>query len=345
MRTGLDKPGALSLLMVVIFSLLTLAPSLSNFYNLKLADFTYNINGARRMYKGIGFEMPGARANGQCADSEMPLINEPVAEFSPDTSPIEYRTSWITTAQYKPRGSRMSRSSRSGNNLPTVPGEITPVVNKSRLSYSTAESSFMLSRRARAFRTYFIQQLDDYQFFTPFSNRSSSTETTYINPTSPPSNPSPRPTSLDEPSSENTQQLNNEPTSSYKEPTNWLRLQLSPLLGMWQQACHATIDLWKITPGLSSAAPIKNCKSSWKHATSFLRDNQAKTNQTPVIPQSQDSQARTNVNVTSSFPAQVLKPANLSHDESTDAAIRKAPELKGSCMAVVIGLVVGIVWF
>ncbi|OQE31536.1 hypothetical protein PENSTE_c001G02458 [Penicillium steckii] len=345
MRTGLDKPGALSLLIVVIFSLLTLAPSLSNIYNLKFTDFTYNLHGARRTYKGIGFEMPEARANGKCAYPETPLINEPVAEFSSDTSPIEYRKSWITASQYRPRGGRLSRSSSPGNNLPTVPGDITTVVNKSRLSYTTVESSFMLTRQARAFRTYFIQHLDDYQFFTPFSNRSSSAETAHINPTLPLSNHYPRPTPPNEPSPENTQTSNIEPTSSFKVPTNWMRLQLSPFHGIWQQACHATIDLWKIAPGLSIATPMKYCKSSWDYATSFLIEDQAKIKHSALIPQPQDSQARANVNVTSSLQGQVPKPASLSNDESTDAAIRTTPELKGSCMAVVIGLVVGILWF
>jgi hypothetical protein len=53
MHPGLDKPGALPLLIVVIFSLLTLAPSLSNIYNLKLTDFSFNTHGARRKFMGI----------------------------------------------------------------------------------------------------------------------------------------------------------------------------------------------------------------------------------------------------------------------------------------------------
>lgn len=47
MRAGLDKPGALPLLAFIIFSLLTLVPSLSNFYNIKLADLSYYSRGAR----------------------------------------------------------------------------------------------------------------------------------------------------------------------------------------------------------------------------------------------------------------------------------------------------------
>lgn len=48
MRPGLDKPGALPLLALIIFSLLTLVPSLSSIYNLKFADFAYYSGSARR---------------------------------------------------------------------------------------------------------------------------------------------------------------------------------------------------------------------------------------------------------------------------------------------------------
>lgn len=52
MRSGLDKPGALPLLALVVFSLLTLVPSLSSIYNIKLADFGYLTGGTRSMSIG-----------------------------------------------------------------------------------------------------------------------------------------------------------------------------------------------------------------------------------------------------------------------------------------------------
>lgn len=48
MRPGLGKPGALPLLALIVFSLLTLVPSLSSIYNIKAADFAYYSTGARR---------------------------------------------------------------------------------------------------------------------------------------------------------------------------------------------------------------------------------------------------------------------------------------------------------
>lgn len=52
MRPGLAKPGALPLLALIVFSLLTLVPSLSSIYNIKLADFTF-YTGARRMFLSL----------------------------------------------------------------------------------------------------------------------------------------------------------------------------------------------------------------------------------------------------------------------------------------------------
>lgn len=347
MRPGLDKPGALPLLIVVIFSLLTLAPSLSNIYNLKLTDFSFNTHGARRKFMGMCIALasgsPQTQANGNTSYSDMPLINEPIAEFPSDTPPVNYPASWTARAQYRPRGNLLSRSVHSGNNAPTLSGELTIVENKSELSYGTVDSPFMFSRQARAFRTYFIQQLDDYQIFTSFSNRSLSPETAHLTPTKPPSNPAPRPTSVDEPSSEITPHLKNEPTPSYIASTNWPGLQLSPLFDMWQQACRVTFKLWKLGP-----EPIVQSSSipwnwDWSSIESRVPSDKKHPTRAAINSQPQDPQAR--ANVTSNQPARTPKSTAFSHNETTDAAIRTAPELKGSCMAVVIGLVVGIMWF
>lgn len=56
MRPGLAKPGALPLLALIVFSLLTLVPSLSSIYNIKFADFAFYSNGARRMSIGLILE-------------------------------------------------------------------------------------------------------------------------------------------------------------------------------------------------------------------------------------------------------------------------------------------------
>lgn len=51
MRPALHKPGAIPFLALILFSLLSLVPSLPSIYSLKFADFGYYYgSGARRMF-------------------------------------------------------------------------------------------------------------------------------------------------------------------------------------------------------------------------------------------------------------------------------------------------------
>ncbi|KAJ5122453.1 hypothetical protein N7448_003587 [Penicillium atrosanguineum] len=313
MRPGLAKPGALPLLALIIFSLLTLVPSLSSIYNIKLADFTF---------------YAGAR--------QVPLIQDSATDVVSEIHPVDPRKSWTLAAQHRPRGNRPSRSSRVGHGAPTIPSEIAPVENKSRVLHST-ESSFKFSRRARAFRTYFIQQLDDYQFLTPFTNRSYATENANLPPTLAPSNITPSPTSNLEENPENTPQLSNESTSSYAAPNADSRLQFPTLRNIWQQACHSAIALWEITKDSPyNPALHPSTRTVSKYIESVFWSNASASYAVPSMPQTEKEPA---------FPTPTQISEKLPCDQPTDAASHHSPELRGSCMAVVIGLVVGIMWF
>jgi hypothetical protein len=249
------------------------------------------------------------------------------------------------TAQYRTRGSRISRSSRS-NTAPIVSGDVTPIENKSRLSYIAPESSssFMFSRRARAFRTYFIQQLDDYQLFTSFSNRSFSAAPTIINPPITPSNASPLPTPTDDTRSETTPYPDNNsspPYTSFREETG---LQIPTLCNQWQQACRRAIGLWenaKHTASVSRVQPLIQLGS--KYLESMLTPQNATGEQSITSARSaKDTSLATNASSGSTVQTQKLH--TTSSNQTTDAAAHTA-ELRGSCMAVVIGLVAGIMWF
>lgn len=249
------------------------------------------------------------------------------------------------TAQYRTRGSRISRSSRS-NGAPTVPGEATPVENKSRLSYIAPESSssFMFGRRARAFRTYFIQQLDDYQIFTSFSNRSLPAAPTILNPPATPSNASPLPTSTDDNHSEFTSYPDNNSPPSYTSPREEAVLQIPALCNKWQQACHNAIGLWehaKHTASNSRVQPLIQLGS--KYLESMLKSQDTIDEQSATLDcVPKDGLPATNAS--HSLKVQTQSPHTTPSDQTTDAAGHTA-ELRGSCMAVVIGLVAGIMWF
>ncbi|KAJ5218585.1 uncharacterized protein N7498_000684 [Penicillium cinerascens] len=305
MRPGLAKPGALPLLALIVFSLLTLVPSLSSIYNIKLADFASYTNGAR----------------------QVPLIQNNAADLVSETHPVDPRRPWILAAQYRPRGNRPSRSSRTGHSAPTFPSEIAPVKNESRVSHS-AESSFMFSRRAHAFRTYFIQQLDDYQFLTPFTNRNYATANANLPPTLAPSNINPSPTSDHDKIFEHTQQLSNGLTA-LKDDSG---LHLPSLRNKWQQACRSATGLSsKVSPYNSALHSL--IRSGSKYLESMFSGNASPN---PATSQTDNDRALP-------VPTQISE--KIPGGQATDAASHHSRELRGSCMAVVIGLVVGIMWF
>lgn len=327
MWSSLDKPGALPLLILIVFSLLTLVPSLPNLYHSKFADFSFYTGAARRMSPlpptSSSFELTN-----QFDFPEIPLLQDSVTELAPKTHTLnEPRKSWILAASHRSRGNRPPLTARVGNAAVVPASETTTVANKSRLSSFTRESSFSFSRKARAFRTYFIQQLDDYPFLTSFSNRSLVAGSMHPYPT----------ITLNEslPTSEN-----ESPPSipSYNNSSDSILEPLLPfpafLRDMCQQACHVAVDFGKRV-GLQGANYAKSISlPEWiTGAPTSLIPN-------PTIPNAASEQ--------DSLPPSEQAPPQqkVGAEDSTDAAAgRHSQELHGSCMAVVIGLVAGIMWF
>lgn len=66
------------------------------------------------------------------------------------------------------------------------------------------------------------------------------------------------------------------------------------------------------------------------------------TSETPTLIQQSDSNS-TDTNFSKDHSAEILQTS--AEDSSDAAAGRHSQELHGSCMAVVIGLVAGIMWF
>ncbi|KAJ5950932.1 uncharacterized protein N7479_009345 [Penicillium vulpinum] len=303
MRSGLHKPGALPLLILIVFSLLTLVPSLPNLYHSKFADFSFYTGAAR----------------------QVPLLQDSVTELTQKAHPLnEPRKSWVLAASHRSRGNRTPLTARVGNAAVVPASETTAVANRSRLS-STHESSFSFGRRARAFRTYFIQQLDDYPFLTSFSNRSGAAGLTHpyttitINESLPTSDKSP---------------LSIPPHNYSSESIQGPLLPFSASLrDMCQQACHVAIDFGKRV-ALHGA----------NYAKSFFVSEQITAAPTTLIP---------NPTIPNASNQELLTPSEqeppqqkVGADDSTDAAAgRHSQELHGSCMAVVIGLIAGIMWF
>ncbi|KAK9852273.1 hypothetical protein MYU51_008695 [Penicillium brevicompactum] len=281
MRSGLHKPGALPLLALVVFSLLTLVPSLSSIYNLKLADFSFYSGAARHL----------------------PLLQDGVTEL-PQAHPFETREPRPLAAPHRSRVNLSPRTARAANPAAISASE---TVNKSRI-VSPRESSFSFSRRARAFRSYFIQHLDDYPFLSSFSNR------TLAEPHSHPLN-------------------HFLPTDQHTIAPQIDELE-HPLTirEIYQQASRYAIDFGK----LASARGSEYARSIFSTA------------ETPStsIPHPTDVELDSGSDSGLDTPEQPEQLQKVGAEDSSDAAAgRHSQELQGSCMAVVIGLVAGIMWF
>lgn len=341
---GLHKPGAIPFLVLLVFSLLTLVLSMSSIYNLKLGDFGYYGSGARRMF----FRRLNRSPLLTVKFAEVHSIKNGVAQFSPDTYPPDQRKEIIVTTPHQPRLNSLSRSSRAENDSPLP-------TNRSQVSFAAAES-LMFTCRTRAFRTYCLQQLDDYQFLAPFSNRNLSTRT--LNPlfTSPFAHSSS--TSLP---SDNRQHFYNFRTYNHKSISNTKGtensvLQLPLMLhDMWQQVSRVTIEQWESFKAFTYTAffdPINHLEflaESILHTHPASPRTQA-SGSTPNESQAMTTEYQTYSNVSTQRMGAKRSDSSDSlgivRDEREDAAAgRPVDKLRGSCMAVVIGLTVGVIWF
>ncbi|KAJ5091782.1 hypothetical protein NUU61_006652 [Penicillium alfredii] len=325
MRPGLGKPGAIPLLALIVFSLLTLVPSLSNIYNLKLADFSYYAGGAQHV----------------------PLIKDGLAEDPSHPSPRSAsRKAWIVAAPHRPRVNRPSRSLNPGKTT------ISSLEHNGRLPYIAAETSSVFSRRARAMREYFVQHLDGYQFLASSPSASLAAETSIPSPSTL-LNSSAVPTSAAENQPSQMYPSDHDSTSSsnsgeYPGPSS-----PSSLCKMCQPAGHVVSETWVLMKPF--AATLLRLRSEYLEST-VLPDYSVSGMPTTFIrsPKLLNSPSDGNCSLDLSYNqtegAARFIPTLPSHamagDQAKDgAAGRHSRELHGSCMAVVIGLVVGIFWF
>ncbi|KAG0155253.1 hypothetical protein PDIDSM_827 [Penicillium digitatum] len=309
MRSGLDTPGALPLLILVAFSLLTLVPSLPNLYHSKFADFSFYTGAVR----------------------QVPLLRNSVTELAPKVLPLkEPRKIWILTSSHRSRGNRAPLTALVGN--AAVPAsETNAIANKSRHSSLIRESSFSFSRRARAFRTYFIQQLDDYSFLTSLSNWTLPANSTHPNPTIATNKSIPIP---DDQYPSSISSCNNSSNGSQGKIQRFPARFPAFLRDQCQQACHVAIDFGKRI-GLHGASCAKSISlPEWiTGAPPLLIPN-------PTFPNAVSDQ--------DPFPPSEQAPPQqkVGAEDSTDtAAGRHSQDPHGSFMAIVIGLVAGIMWF
>ncbi|KAJ5620475.1 hypothetical protein N7510_004459 [Penicillium lagena] len=299
MRPALHRPGAIPLLALVVFSLLSLVPSLPSIYNLKLADLGYYYGSAAR---------------------QAPLIKDGLADIPSELSVqnADRRKGLIRAFSHRSRANRLSHTSRieTDGSLPTST-DVTPVDNNSQLSYLYGDSS-MFIRPVRTIRLYISQQLDA-------SNRAASaSETQNSCPAISVTNSSTSSPSHD-PFQDFHYAYRNQSSPWHRVFGDELALKLPAHLSQfWQQACHVVTDLWPSWTGSRPSFSVQQNKEHQIPASGF----ESRPTKDP-----EDH-------------SQPLESPTIVTDDSEDiAAGRHSENMRGSCMAVVIGLVAGIILF
>ncbi|KAJ5489214.1 hypothetical protein N7539_004104 [Penicillium diatomitis] len=332
MRPGLGHSGAFPLLALLGFLLLTLIPSLSGLSNVKLVDWTYFTGGA----------------------SHLPLIQDGVAAFPPDTTSAQSPRSWILSNRSRSRANAKNLSAHASRapEAPGEPGDSSPDGNDSRRldSGHKSASPLPLMRRARALRTYLLKQLDDYQLFTSCVHHNHSTISTLTSPSLMSMNATPPPTLINDdsrslPTAEEDNHIRDKPTKpdeekKEKEEKTATESRLSSWCSKWQQACQKAQDMWPSSPTYHASTPQLSASLNPELAVHQPPSKIQKQLDGGVFSPGEASPVNSGLEPS----LKTHEFSSTTNNQTTDAAGSTA-ELRGSCMAVVIGLVAGIMWF
>lgn len=243
---------------------------------------------------------------------------------------------------YSRRAAVDTASSSAFEIAPVLPNDHAPTVCPWR-------NSSTLTRGVRAFTTFFIQQLDDHQLLPSFTTRSvSPVETAQSHPSSNlPNISSSIPSSHDD--SQRIVYTNNYMTSMTNKTDKITESQFCDQhSGAWQQVCHTAITLYDKVKTLSTpydAIDSRHLPNSSTHALNLPPSDAYQGQAQPKAPLPNDESGPT----VASYSPKAIPPANaaavLSGDSQDAGTGRNPKQVRGSCMAIVIGLVVGIMWF
>jgi hypothetical protein len=197
----------------------------------------------------------------------------------------------------------------------------------------TATRSSSFTRGVHAFKTFFIKQLDDYQILQPFSPGSApSVPTATSRPVPPPVNSSVAPVPFISEEIQHWYRITNQTTSATKHILESSRIRfLSGCHNAWQQA----MGFLKSFPSTLATQPLSSNSSD--SGLPLQLPGQEPVRKSIPQPLPADALAAPTIPIAQAAPAA---------GQSEIAAVDDSPKkMRGSCMAIVIGLVVGVMWF
>ncbi|KAE8351003.1 hypothetical protein BDV28DRAFT_150384 [Aspergillus coremiiformis] len=341
MRSGFHKPGAIPFLVLLVFSLLSLVPSLAkewDFYNLRFGYIGYHRNDVRqssRIRDGLVDVRSRVRATGsQCK-------------------------SWAISCYSLSDLDRISRPRRAVPDTPPRSSlEAAAVFDTDPIAY-LAEKPSTFTRGVRAFKSLFINQLGDNQIPNPLSTGSASS--VVAAPTSLISNLSnlavtsvSRGSEVALPKSSS----GNFTASATGNVSQSSQYFLSHLHELWQQVCRvAKIYLESRTASHVSGKEQRppSCSGTTNEETTQLSEQpirHAREQAAPkvLLPSNGSNVALSTLSPT--YPQPFVKPTHPpdlpATAEEQSKGVGHGPNsqsARGSCMAIVIGLIAGVMWF
>ncbi|OGM44314.1 hypothetical protein ABOM_007219 [Aspergillus bombycis] len=337
MRSGFHKPVAFPFLALLVFSLLSLVSLAKewDFYNLRFGYIGYHHNDARQ---------PSRFRDG------------PVDVRSRIRTTGSQCKSWTINGYCLPDLDRVHRPRRSVPDTPRSSFEAATVFDTDSIAYLAEEPS-TFARGVRVFKSLFTTQTDDSQISDPLATGSASSVASA--PSSLPSNVSNLAVIGASPTTEAhlPRSYSSNVTATAKKITSQTpQYPLSYLRGLWQQACHATrvyLGNWTV-PHIFRREQIPPGSEAINEETLQLSgptDQHIEEQVTPKVLPSNSSNAA----LSTSSPTSPQSPAKSTDIPDLPVVTEERPKgvghgpnsqpARGSCMAIVIGLVVGVMWF
>ncbi|KAL5002678.1 hypothetical protein BDV10DRAFT_105734 [Aspergillus recurvatus] len=353
MRLGLQKAGAVPFLALLIFSLLSLVPTLAkewHFYGYSYsAHFAY-----------LGLPRGDSHGHGRYSSPRVRNASSTVDSTSRLSAASSHCNSWFfgdfhsscidNGCDARPHHSAVHTPPRSSYEAGVEAGD-DPV------TYSATKGPSSITRGVSAFKEFVIKRWDDHQMAQPLAPRHDSIDhtsahTTLATPTL--ANASVTPASSNAMQHQPTPyKLSDEAPAEHFNVDSWLSRLLSAVHETWQQACLAKgLFLESLTTRLPAQCSEETLTPKYRephtsheqiHPEHFEELDRASTRES----------LKTNSNQSTLTPRQInsqqtLLPNSLemTAGQSKYAGFRRdSDHMCGSSMAIVIALVVGIMWF
>ncbi|KAE8158476.1 hypothetical protein BDV40DRAFT_19315 [Aspergillus tamarii] len=337
MRSGFHKPGAISFLALLVFSLLSLVSLAKewDFYNLRFGYIGYHHNDVRQ---------PSRVRDG------------PVDVRSRIRTTGSQCKSWAINGYCLSDLDRVHRPRRSVPDTPRSSFEAATVFDTDSIAYFTKEPS-TFARGVRVFKSLFMKQTGDSQISIPLATGVASSVA------SAPSSLTSNVSNLAVISASSTTEAplpksygSNVTAMAQKVHSQSPQYPHSHLRELWQQACHATrayLGNWTVPHTFSrrQLPPGSEETTEEKLQLSEQTDQHIEERVAPKVLPSNGSNAA----CSTSSPTSPLSPAKPTDIPDLPVGAEERPKgvghgpnsqpARGSCMAIVIGLVVGVMWF